>query len=130
MLYSSLQSTDPTRVTISGTPQSLSLAVSMVTDICKGTFKGFALLRQLIQPRRPGAGQPIPARPVYAPGYGLIPPSQLYGPEDTQVIQTTQVPIIASNMPQATLLAQGYQYVQTAPMGDTQIVLVSTCKHS
>lgn len=75
------QSTEPTRVTVSGNVQSLSLAVSMITDICKGTFKGFALLRQLTQQQRgisslggPTAVQP---RPVYAPGYGLIPPSQL-----------------------------------------------------
>jgi hypothetical protein len=70
-------------VTISGTPHSLSLAVSMVTDIVKGTFKGFALLRQIANPSpapvRPGPlgnamAQP---RPVYAPGYGLIPPSQV-----------------------------------------------------
>jgi hypothetical protein len=71
----------PTEVTISGTPHSLSLAVSMVTDIVKGTFKGFALLRQMTNPGGPRAGplanpmaQP---RPVYAPGYGLIPPSQV-----------------------------------------------------
>lgn len=68
-------------VTISGTPHSLSLAVSMVTDIVKGTFKGFALLRQITNPGGARAGplanpmaQP---RPVYAPGYGLIPPSQV-----------------------------------------------------
>ncbi len=59
----------------------------MVTDICKGTFKGFALLRQLITPQRAAPGQqpfnlaPSAAqqRPVYAPGYGLIPPSQVRG---------------------------------------------------
>lgn len=69
------------QVTISGTPHSLSLAVSMVTDIVKGTFKGFALLRQITNPGGARAGplanpmaQP---RPVYAPGYGLIPPSQV-----------------------------------------------------
>ncbi len=62
----------------------------MVTDICKGTFKGFALLRQLIQPQRGSAlpgQQPfnlgpsmVQQRPVYAPGYGLIPPSQVRSP--------------------------------------------------
>lgn len=127
------QTVDPTKVTISGTPHSLSLAVSMVrpttsrvalsikrtavqsccldaclvrvspahtphvsswvtycclllgqrpqvTDIVKGTFKGFALLRQLSgQPPYRGTAAPsVPAgRPVYAPGYGLIPPSQV-----------------------------------------------------
>jgi len=44
------QTVEPTKVTISGTPHSLSLAVSMVTDIVKGTFKGFALLRQVTSP--------------------------------------------------------------------------------
>lgn len=72
------QSTEPTRVTVSGTVNSLSLAVSMISDICKGTFKGFALLRQMTQQNRsitPYA--PPQPRPVYAPGYGLIPPSQV-----------------------------------------------------
>jgi hypothetical protein len=75
------QTVEPTKVTISGTPHSLSLAVSMVTDIVKGTFKGFALLRQITNP---GGARPVPLgnpmaqpRPVYAPGYGLIPPSQV-----------------------------------------------------
>lgn len=75
------QTVEPTKVTISGTPHSLSLAVSMVTDIVKGTFKGFALLRQIANPGNPRAGGiPNPMaqpRPVYAPGYGLIPPSQV-----------------------------------------------------
>lgn len=77
-----LQSTDPTRVTVSGNLQSLSLAVSMISDICKGTFKGFALLRQMTQQQRSiaayGVAGAVPQpRPVYAPGYGLIPPSQV-----------------------------------------------------
>lgn len=80
------QTVEPTKVTISGTPHSLSLAVSMVTDIVKGTFKGFALLRQITNPGGPRAGAlPNPMaqpRPVYAPGYGLIPPSQLYGADE------------------------------------------------
>ena len=75
------QTVEPTKVTISGTPHSLSLAVSMVTDIVKGTFKGFALLRQITNAGvRPMALPPTPMaqpRPVYAPGYGLIPPSQV-----------------------------------------------------
>ena len=75
---------DPCQITISGTPQSLSLAVSMVADIVKGTFKGFALLRQLVgNPRPPPTYQMPPinttSRPVYAPGYGLIPTSQVRG---------------------------------------------------
>ncbi|PSC68898.1 Calvin cycle CP12, partial [Micractinium conductrix] len=71
------QSTDPTRVTIAGSPQSLQLAVSMVNDIVRGTFKGFAMLRQIAlstsQPGMPGFGQP---QPVYVQGYGFVPPSQ------------------------------------------------------
>lgn len=77
------QSTDPTRVTIAGSPQSLQLAVSMVNDIVRGTFKGFAMLRQIAlsssQPGMPGFGQP---QPVYVQGYGFVPPSQVYNPED------------------------------------------------
>jgi hypothetical protein len=79
------QSTDPTRVTIAGSPQSLQLAVSMVHDIVRGTFKGFAMLRQIaiahgLQPAAPLAP---PVQPVYVQGYGFVPPSQAYGPEDT-----------------------------------------------
>ena len=85
------QTIEPTQVTISGTQTSLSLAVSMVNDIVKGTFKGFALLRQVTSLSggvRPPPPPPVPvvvplqqgqqalARPVYAPGYGLIPHSQ------------------------------------------------------
>jgi hypothetical protein len=79
-LFTLEQSVEPTRVTVSGNTQSLSLALSMISDVCKGTFKGFALLRQMTQQQR-GPGAPHPAmlqsRPVYAPGYGLIPPSQV-----------------------------------------------------
>ncbi|KAJ9505789.1 hypothetical protein QJQ45_030201 [Haematococcus lacustris] len=82
------QSTEPTRVTVSGALQSLTLAINMISDISNGSFKGFALLRQMVQQPRP----PIPTfstfphgtaqystqlRPMYAPGYGLIPPSQV-----------------------------------------------------
>lgn len=74
------QTQDPTRVSITGAPYSLSLAVSMVTDIVRGSFKGFALLRQATRPPGGRAGYPpfVEPRPVYAPGYGLIPASQLY----------------------------------------------------
>ena len=81
------QTIEPTQVTISGMQASLSLAVSMVNDIAKGTFKGFALLRQvtsssLLTGVRPPPPAPAPvvapcqqqalSRPVYTPGYGLI----------------------------------------------------------
>lgn len=68
------QTVDPMKVTISGTPESLSMAVSMVTDIVNGTFKGFAMLRQIAN--TPDSGEAL-CQPVYAPGYGLIPPSQV-----------------------------------------------------
>lgn len=68
------QTVDPMKVTISGTPESLSLAVSMVTDIVNGTFKGFAMLRQIANQTE--AADAL-CQPVYAPGYGLIPPSQV-----------------------------------------------------
>mmetsp|Transcript_8400 Transcript_8400/g.16819 ORF Transcript_8400/g.16819 Transcript_8400/m.16819 type:complete len:461 (-) Transcript_8400:299-1681(-) len=66
------QSTDPTRVTIAGSRQSLQLAISMVSDIIKGRFKGFAMLRQIaISSDGMGLGHP-----VYVQGYGFMPPSQ------------------------------------------------------
>lgn len=73
------QTVDPTKVTISGMKHNLDLAASMVTDIMKGTFKGFALLRTLPGgPNAPvGPNGIVQQRPVYAPGYGLIPPSQV-----------------------------------------------------
>ncbi len=50
--------------------------ITQINDIIRGTFKGFALLRQATgQGSR--ASQPVASRPVYAPGYGLIPPSQV-----------------------------------------------------
>ncbi|GIL81268.1 hypothetical protein Vretimale_1168 [Volvox reticuliferus] len=74
------QSVDPTRVSISGAAYSVNLAVSIVTDIIRGSFKGFALLRQATRPANGRNGYPAftEPRPVYAPGYGLIPASQLY----------------------------------------------------
>ena len=68
------QSTDPMKVTISGTQESVRLAISMVTDIVNGTFKGFAMLRQVTNEQ--AKGDATVCQPVYAPGYGLIPPSQ------------------------------------------------------
>ncbi|KAI8110993.1 hypothetical protein M9434_004567 [Picochlorum sp. BPE23] len=56
------QSTDPTRVTIAGSRQSLQLAISMVSDIIKGRFKGFAMLRQIaISSDGMGLGHPVHA---------------------------------------------------------------------
>lgn len=78
------QSTDPTRVTIAGSPQSLQLAVSMVNDIVRGTFKGFAMLRQIAISSNPNLnpfGQP---QPVYVQGYGFVPPSQVFSGDEQQ----------------------------------------------
>lgn len=74
------QSTDPTRVTIAGSPQALQLAISMVSDIIKGKFKGFAMLRQIataneVAQQHGGMGA-MAAQPVYVQGYGFMPPSQ------------------------------------------------------
>lgn len=75
------QSVDPTKVTIAGTPSSLQLAVSMVTDIVRGSFKGFALLRQVSS--RAGATQLSQPQPVYVEGYGFVPLSQQFGADGT-----------------------------------------------
>jgi hypothetical protein len=78
------QSTDPTRVTIAGSPQSLQLAVSMVHDIVRGTFKGFAMLRQIaIATSAQAMGQYAQPQPVYVQGYGFVPPSQVFNPEES-----------------------------------------------
>lgn len=53
-----------------------------VAGVAAGSFKGFALLRQATRPVSRGAPgypgyYPTEPRPVYAPGYGLIPASQV-----------------------------------------------------
>lgn len=74
------QSTDPTRVTIAGSPQSLQLAISMVSDIIKGKFKGFAMLRQIATAneiaQQHGGMNGMASQPVYVQGYGFMPPTQ------------------------------------------------------
>jgi len=73
------QSTDPTRVTIAGSPQSLQLAISMVSDIIKGKFKGFAMLRQIATANelaQQHGGTGLGSHPVYVQGYGFMPPTQ------------------------------------------------------
>eukprot|EP00210_Caulerpa_lentillifera_P007958 g7597.t1 len=68
------QTTDPMKVTVTGVQQSLNLAISMVTDIVNGNFKGFAMLRQYANDQKKLEA----IQPIYAPGYGLIPPSQMH----------------------------------------------------
>jgi len=41
------QSTDPSRVTITGSDKSVRMTVAMISDIINGRFKGFAILRQI-----------------------------------------------------------------------------------
>ena len=72
------QSCDPTRVTIAGMPQALQLAVAMVCDIVRGTFKGFAMLRQIATNSQNGVAYGQQHTPVYVQGYGFVPPSQAY----------------------------------------------------
>jgi outer membrane biosynthesis protein TonB len=81
------QSTDPTKMTIYGNDEELHMAVSMVSDIIQGRFKGFAMLRQMAT-REQLAGVAEPhgrsfvdhrkhrkSNPKYIQGYGLMPPS-------------------------------------------------------
>eukprot|EP00210_Caulerpa_lentillifera_P005337 g5100.t1 len=83
------QTTDPMKVTITGTQQSLNLAISMVTDIVNGNFKGFAMLRQHASEQ--GLLDGTTCQPMYAPGYGLIPPSQMYASQlDTASVKPSQ----------------------------------------
>ncbi len=67
------QSMDPTRITVAGNAHSVQLAVSIVSDITRGTFKGFSMLRQVAM----GTGLP---EPLYVEGYGLV-PAQVLPPE-------------------------------------------------
>jgi len=72
------QSTDPANVIIVGSPQSLRLACSMISDISEGKFKGFAMLRQVATAKETthqhgGDGMGMP---VYVQGYGFLPPGR------------------------------------------------------
>ena len=91
------QSTDPTRVTIAGSPQSLQLAVSMVSDIVKGTFKGFAMLRQIAIAT--GLGPFAQPQPVYVQGYGFVPPSQVFSPDEPLAAPGTGAPPMLRSPP-------------------------------
>ncbi|KAG1666779.1 hypothetical protein FOA52_004615 [Chlamydomonas sp. UWO 241] len=116
------QAEDPCQITISGTPQSLSLAMSMVNDITSGKFKGFALLRQMATggDRAPPAPKPVPVAampgdlPMYAPGYGLIPPSQVQGLPQLQSYNTL-APTTPSNMLPMQIQMPAYGLAGAAP---------------
>ena len=60
--------------------QALSLAVSMVGDIVRGTFKGFAMLRQITTSQTQGLPGFVHPQAVYVQGYGFVPPSQVSVP--------------------------------------------------
>lgn len=105
---------DPCQITISGTQQSLNLAVSMVADIIRGQFKGFALLRQLAGPASsPHLQQP---RPIYAPGYGLIPSAQFFGGESGDMPMGAALPGAGMVDPAALLAGWGMAGPQVPPL--------------
>lgn len=126
------QTVDPVRITISGTPHALNLAVSMIQDVVRGTFKGFALLRQstlMNSGAYPGQQQQPAARPVYAPGYGLIPPSQIYGTDAApQALNAAAFQAAPGALPR---LGMGmgmqqpatYHYFQQPQMAPSQLVM-------
>jgi predicted RNA-binding protein YlqC (UPF0109 family) len=87
------QKHDPAQVTILASPQAAQVAESIVKDIIAGTFKGFALLRDLVAwrempPTKLGAAGLASSPPacrqdsseeealVYAPGIGVMPKRQ------------------------------------------------------
>lgn len=75
------QTEDPMKVNLYGSSASLNVAISMVQDIIQGNFKGFALLRQIANSGTKNIDMkmeyPTDQEPVYAPGYGFVPPSQV-----------------------------------------------------
>jgi hypothetical protein len=80
----------------------------MVSDIVNGTFKGFALLRQMNSQNamRPVLAEATPPMPVYAPRYGLIPLSQVYTDPSTSVTNYSNLlPVPISQPP---VFAPGY----------------------
>lgn len=73
------QSTDPSVVLVIGPPVAVALATNILLDVIAGTFKGFALLREIVHAKDNGAGAggwDGPSRPIYVPGQGLIPMRQ------------------------------------------------------
>lgn len=115
------QSTDPTRVTIAGTPQSLKLATAMVNDIVCGNFKGFAMLRQLTSGKGPQLppgyehlGQP---QPRYVEGYGFVPPTQYTTAEDfANALLQSAATTLTGQAPPAAAYAPAPAYPSLTPM--------------
>lgn len=72
------QAADPALVYIVGCPESMQMAASIVTDIIVNSFKGFALLRELVsQQHKIGSSKELREQLVYAPGFGLFPRRQV-----------------------------------------------------
>lgn len=67
-------------IVILGSPESVHTATSIIKDIISGSFKGFGLLRHIVNE----AVQAVPAADeireqfVYAPGFGMFPERQLF----------------------------------------------------
>jgi hypothetical protein len=73
------QQVDPSTIVIIGSSTSVALARGIVTDIVKGQFKGFKLLRELVAARNATMGVFEPSEMcVYAPGIGMFPRHQLF----------------------------------------------------
>lgn len=71
---------EPATLVILGSAESVHMATRIVHDIIAGTFKGFALLRQVAVVGQTGA-EVAPAETrqfVYAPGFGMFPQRQLF----------------------------------------------------
>lgn len=73
------QSREPSAVTISGPPQATNLAQAMIQDIVSGSFKGFAMLRQMAHQPPTAEGGLAGPMPMYIEGYGFVPPAQGLG---------------------------------------------------
>lgn len=67
------QRVEPVKVVVTGYPESVGVATSMINDILAGKFKGFALLRQLAYNLHKQ-----PTELTYAPGLGMLPRRQLH----------------------------------------------------
>lgn len=66
------QATDPAIIRVVGSSSlSVRLAASMIQDIIESKFKGFTLLRELVQAHEQSSTQRDQF--VYAPGFGLMP---------------------------------------------------------
>ena len=103
------QTLDPATIVIAGRPEWIQLARSVIQDILAGTFKGFALLRQLAQSSGEATTSalsqagPLDDQYVYSPGFGLFPKRQLFAaPVATTAGLLQQLPSSTLVLPPAT----------------------------